>query len=129
MAQQALAAAIARRTDTAAELHSSEARLAQLQAEQRSAAEADTVSATELLARQAFMERVEAQRGAHACELQARDAEVADSDAKLAVAATEHEMLNRLRERHRGQHERETARREQGMIDEIAGRRAGGSAP
>jgi flagellar export protein FliJ len=71
-------------------------------------------------ARQTFLERVEAQRRLRASELQQREAEVARRDAELATAAGEHEMLNRLRERHRGEHNRELARVEQGALDEIA---------
>lgn len=32
-------------------------------------------------------------------------------------------MLNRLRDRHRGEHDREADRREQGVLDEIASNR------
>jgi flagellar export protein FliJ len=83
--------------------------------------------ATEMLARQAVLERIEAQRGVRVRELSQRDTEVAASDAKLANAASEHEMLNRLKERHRGEHNREIARREQGAMDEIAVTRFGRS--
>ena len=72
-----------------------------------------------MLARR-FFERVEAQRRLHARELEQREVEVANRDAELATAASEHEMLNRLRERHRGEHDREAARRERNVLDEIA---------
>jgi flagellar export protein FliJ len=80
------------------------------------------VSPTELQAHQAFLERVEAQRGTHARELGVREAEVAARDAQLTTAAGEHEMLKRLRERRRGEHERELARIEGNTLDEIAAR-------
>ncbi len=48
------------------------------------------------------------------------EAEVADRGEKLVVAATEHEMLNRLRERRRSEHELEAARHESKLIDEMA---------
>ncbi|MGH2863894.1 MAG: flagellar FliJ family protein, partial [Solirubrobacteraceae bacterium] len=92
-------------------------------AQQRSAAEEQAVSATDLLARQTFLERVEAQRRLRAYELAQRETELAQRDAELATAASEHEMLIRLRERHRGEHEREVARLEQGALDEIAATR------
>jgi flagellar export protein FliJ len=41
-------------------------------------------------------------------------------DAELATAASEHEALNRLRDRYRGEHDREAARRERNTLDEIA---------
>ena len=69
------------------------------------------VSAIKLQARQAFLERVRgpAPRAAP-YDLEQREAEVADRDAKLTTAASEHEMLNRLRERRRREHEREASR-------------------
>jgi flagellar export protein FliJ len=128
LAQQELASALARRSSTEAELRAVEANLEHARAEQRSASsQSGTVSATEMLARQAFLERIEAQRGVRVRELSQRDTEVAASDAKLANAASEHEMLNRLKERHRGEHNREIARREQGAMDEIAVTRFGRS--
>ena len=44
---------------------------------------------------------------------------------ELATAAGEHEMLKRLRERQRGEHDRESARRERNALDEIAAARFG----
>jgi flagellar export protein FliJ len=121
LAQRELADAISRRSDSAAELRTADARLEHARQEQRTvAAEPDTVSATDLLDRQVFLERVEAQRLLRARELEQRDAEVAERDAELATAASEHEALNRLRDRRRGEHESELARRELGALDEIA---------
>ena len=121
IAKQELASAISRRSSTEAELKAVDAHLEQAHVEQRTiCAAAGAVSAAELQARQAFLERVEEQRRFHAGELQRREAEVIDSDAKLVTAASEHEMLNRLRERHRGEHDREAARLEQGALDEMA---------
>jgi flagellar export protein FliJ len=124
LAQRELADAISRRTSTVADLLTADARLEHARAQQRSvAAEPTAVSATDLLARQAFLERVEAQRRLRVRELAEREAEVSKRDAELATAASEHEMLNRLRERHRGEHDRDAARREQGALDEIAATR------
>jgi len=124
LAQGELARAISRRSSSEANLRTSDAHLEHARAEQRTvAAQPKVVSATDLLAGQAFLERVEAQRLLHAHELRQREAEVADRDAELATAASEHEMLNRLRERHRGEHDREAARRERNVLDEIAATR------
>ncbi|MGD0453603.1 MAG: flagellar export protein FliJ [Solirubrobacteraceae bacterium] len=121
LAQRELADALSRRSSSVAELHAADADVEHARAEQRTVAtQTNTVSATDLLARQAFLERVEAQRRTRARELQQRDAEVAERDAELTTAASEHEMLNRLRERHRGEHDREAARRERNTLDEIA---------
>lgn len=128
LARQELAAAISRRSSSQADLRTTDANLEHARAEQRTvAAEPTTVSATELLARQAFLERIETQRGLDALALKQREAEVAEGDAKLASAASEHEMLNRLRERHRGAHDREAARREHNVLDEIVASRHGRS--
>jgi flagellar export protein FliJ len=124
LAQRDLADAILRRSSSMEELRAADAHVEHAREQQRSvAADADAVSATDLQVRQAFLERVEAQRRLRVSELQQRETEVAERDADLATAASEHEMLNRLRERHRGEHIRETARREQGDIDEIAATR------
>lgn len=128
LAKRELAQAISRRSDTEADLRVAEAQLERAHVEQRAhAAETGTLGSDELLARQAFLERIEAQRGTHAGELRQREAEVAERDAQLASAAGEHEMLNRLRERQRGEHERALASREQGALDEIAAVRFGRS--
>jgi flagellar export protein FliJ len=121
LAQRELADAISQRSTSVVELRSADARVEHARAQQRSvSAEPNAVSASDLLARQVFLERAEAQQGLRARDLAQRDAEVSKRDAELASAASEHEMLNRLRERHRDEHEREAARREQGAIDEIA---------
>jgi flagellar protein FliJ len=128
LAKQDLAEAISRRSSTEQELRATEANIAQAHVEQRSAAAVPgPVSAGELQVRQSFLERIEAQRNGHAHELAQREAEVAERDAKLTTAASEHEMLNRLRERHRGEHDREAARVERNSIDEIASSRFGRS--
>jgi flagellar export protein FliJ len=127
-AQQELAQAITSRTSTAAELRATEAHLEQAHSDHRARTiEIQTLNADELVARQAFLERIEAQRGAHAQELRQREAVVAEHDAKLTVAAGEHEMLKRLSERRRGEHERAAASREQGALDEMAAARFGRS--
>jgi flagellar protein FliJ len=128
IAQRALAQAISRRSDSATELRTAEAEVEHARAQQRRAAAASVaVSGSELMARQAFLERVEATRRQRARELAQRDSEVAQRDAQLATAATEHEMLNRLRDRQRREHDRESARRELSVSDEIATVRYGRS--
>lgn len=125
LAQQELAASISRMSGTQAQLRSVEAELEHAQAEQRTVAgEPGLVDASELQARQAFLERVEALRTRHELELRSSEAEVAASNAKLVTAAGEHEMLNRLRDRRRGEHDRELARSESKTLDEMAGVRA-----
>jgi flagellar export protein FliJ len=128
LAQQELAEAISRRSSTEAELRAADLRLEHAREQQRTAAgEPHAVGANDLLARQSFLERVEAQRGLRARELTQREAEVTDRDTELTTAAREHEMLNRLSNRQRGEHDREAARRELGVLDEIATTRFGRS--
>lgn len=125
-AQQELAQAISLRLGTEAELQAAEAHLEQAHSEHRTlTGEPQMFDAHELVGRQAFLERIEAQRGAHAQELKQREATVLERDAKLAVAASEHEMLKRLSERRRDEHERAVASREQGMQDEMTSARFG----
>jgi flagellar export protein FliJ len=121
LAQRELADALTRRSSSVSELRSAEDRVEHARAEQRSVASQPSVlSGGDLLARQAFLERTEAQRRVRERELKQRELEVAARDAELATAATEHEMLNRLRERRRGEHDRAAARHELGVLDEIA---------
>jgi flagellar protein FliJ len=127
LAQRELANAISRHSSSVTELRTADARLEHAREQQRSVVEETAVSATDMLARQTFLERVEAQRRLRAGELEQRETELAQRDAELATAASEHEMLIRLRERHRGEHEREAARLEQGALDEIAVTRFGRS--
>jgi flagellar protein FliJ len=124
LAKQELAKALSRLSSTEADLRAIDAHLEQAHVEQRAAAgSSETLSAAELLERQVFLERVEAQRNAHAQELEQRAGEVVSRDAELTVASSEHEMLNRLRERDHSEHKREAARQEQGTLDEIAASR------
>jgi flagellar export protein FliJ len=128
LAQRELADALSRRSSTVSELRTADADVEHARAEQRSVVSgSSTVSATDLRARQAFLERVEDQRRMRASELEQREAEVAARDAELTTAASEHEMLNRLRDRYRGEHEREADRRERNTLDEIAVMRFGRS--
>ena len=121
LAEQELASAIRQRSDSQDELRCAEADVERAQGEQRTAAgSSQTLSAHELLAHQAFLERVEAKRGESARDLEQRDADVARRDEQLASAARDHQMLARLRDRHRGEHDREEASREQRTLDEIA---------
>ncbi|MGA7705488.1 MAG: flagellar export protein FliJ [Solirubrobacteraceae bacterium] len=121
LAQQDLAEAISRRSDTETDLRAAEALLEQAHEQQRGGAElAVSGDPSELLAHQAYVERIEAQRTNHAHDLETRESEVATRDAQLTKAASEREMLERLRERRRSEHYREVARREQSDLDEVA---------
>lgn len=114
--------------DTRAELRSAEASVERARDQQRDAGVAsEPLGGAELQARQAFLERVEADRSHRAQDVRRSEAEVADRGEKLVVAATEHEMLNRLRERRRSEHELAAARTESKLMDEMAAARTGRS--
>jgi len=121
LARQELARAVAQLSGSQDRLRTVEDHLAQAHADQRLAAiESPTAGAAELLARQAFVEHIEAQRTMGMRELERHEADVAAHDAQLGQAAREHQMLERLKERHRVEHQREAGRRESGLLDEIA---------
>lgn len=122
LAQQELARSISRLCSSQAELQSAEAELQSAQDEQR-AAPRNTLGAVELQSRQAFIERIEARRSQRALDTQRSEDEVAARNAELLRAAGEHEMLNRLRERRKGEHERDAALREGKILDEMASSR------
>jgi len=122
IAKQELARAIAERSSVEEQLRAAEEHLERAHGHQRDVAAGGSISPSELQARQAFLERVEAQAGMHARELGVREEEVAARDEQLTVVAGEHEMLKRLRERRRGEHQRELARIEGNTLDEIAAR-------
>jgi flagellar FliJ protein len=77
-------------------------------------------SAGDLIAAQAYIERAQRSRHEAALDLDRRDAEVAARRAALQAAARERQVMDKLEERQRADHEREWARRTQGDLDEIA---------
>ncbi len=124
LAREELARAISQRAGSQDRLRRVEEHLERAFTHQRLAAgedgHASTVSAAELLARQAFVEHVEAQRTMGMRELERHEADVAERDNQLGYAAREHEILERLKDRQRAEHEREAGRRENEQLDEIA---------
>jgi flagellar protein FliJ len=124
LAREELARAISERSGSRDRLRRVEEHLEQARSDQRLAsgngASRAAVSAAELLAHQAFLEHVEAQRTMGMRELERHEADVADRDTQLGRAAREHELLERLKDRRRAEHEREVGRRESEQLDEIA---------
>jgi flagellar FliJ protein len=120
MAQQELADAMNRLSASEQRLREVDDRLAQAHEGQRGAGAQGALSAEDLIANQAFVERVEQQRRHGVRETRRSAGEVADRGAALRAAAKEHQMLERLKERHRDAHVREMARREGELLDEIA---------
>jgi flagellar export protein FliJ len=119
VAQQELAGALGRRDDCAAELADADAvaggaRDAQIAATRR------PLSAQDLQSHQAWIERTEQARTAVAESLTRHQREVERRQAALTRAAREKKVLDRLDARRRREFEREAARREAGVTDEIA---------
>lgn len=120
LAERELAEALSSRTHSERQLDAAEASLRRAQSQQRELGHERALAGEQLIAAQAFLERLEAQRGERRRELELKSAEVHRRDALLTAAATEHKILDRLRERQRCAHAREAARREQGALDELA---------
>lgn len=124
LAQEALAESITKLSSSQAELLNAETELEQALAHQRQATSGSaTLGGAELRAHHAFVERMQAERSRQEAELQTSEAEVADRSAQLVHAAGEHEMLVRLRDRRRREHDSEQARIEVLANDEIAATR------
>jgi flagellar FliJ protein len=74
----------------------------------------------ELVAAQAYLERAQRTREARALELDRRDTEVAARRQALTAASRERQVLERLKERRREDHLRESERRQGAELDEVA---------
>ncbi len=118
-AKQELAGAMMRHRHSEDEVEAAAARLAGARAAQVDTTRA-TSSATEMLARQAYLERAERAHQATRQDLQRHELELAQRRAALTEAARERQALERLKEHRRADHEREAARQEGLVLDEIA---------
>lgn len=78
------------------------------------------VSGDSLVARQAWVERLQRSRDDAAVRLQGLDIELERSRASLTDASRRREVLDQLKSRHREKHVRECERRESNAIDEMA---------
>jgi flagellar FliJ protein len=86
----------------------------------RGAVQRHGASGADLLAAQAFIEQAERRRREAALDLDRRDAEVAVRRETLTAAARDREVIDKLKDRHRAEHQREWARRSQIDLDEVA---------
>jgi flagellar FliJ protein len=78
------------------------------------------VTGDALVARQAWVERLERTRDDAAVTLQGLDAELQRSRTSLTDASRNREVLDQLKRRHREKHQRECERRESAALDEMA---------
>ena len=77
-------------------------------------------SGMDLIAAQAFMERTERDRREAALDLDRQEAEVAARRTALQAAARDRQVMEKLEQRQRADHNQLWARRAQGALDEIA---------
>ncbi len=119
VAKQALAGALIRREACEEQLQDVEERLDRARTAQRDTG-ASSTSAPDLIALQAYLERIERTREATARDLDRHEAEVATRRDLLAEAARAREALERLKQRRRADHEQELARRSGRELDEVA---------
>ncbi len=97
----------------ASELHSG------AQAARRERAEAGGASGAELLAMQTYLERTERARQSAELELNRHDAEVDARRTALRAAAQDRQVLERLKERRRSDHQRAVERHDAMILDEV----------
>jgi flagellar FliJ protein len=118
-AKHALATALAHHRRGEDELVVARERVANASAAQLDAAAVPT-TATELAAYQAYLERAERAQHATSAELARREREVADRRQELSRASRDRQALERLKATQLAEHERESARQEALVLDEIA---------
>ena len=119
LAKEELAASLAIRLRGEAMLRAAAENVEQARGVQRSAVGA-AMSAADLAAAQAYLERTEREVESASLDLDRQDAEVESRRMALQNAAREREVLERLKERRRTEHLREAERREGALLDEMA---------
>ena len=118
-AQEELASSLAVRTKGEAMLSAAADDLVGAHQARRSRSNGE-LSGAELIALQAYLERAERVRESAALELDRREAEVEARRAALTARSQERQVLERLKERRRADHDREMERRESVLLDEMA---------
>jgi flagellar FliJ protein len=126
-AKEELASSLSVRLKGEAMLRAASESFTDAQATRRDSATLE-VSGHDLLAAQAYIERTARARQAAELELDRRDAEVDARRTALLAAARERQVLERLKERRKADHRRESDRVEGALLDEMgisSHRRAG----
>jgi flagellar protein FliJ len=119
LAKEELAASLAIRLRGEAMLRAAAENVEQARGLQRSAV-GTAMSAADLAAAQAYLERTEREHESASLALHRSDAEVEARRTLLQRAARDREVLERLKERKRAEHRREADRREGAALDEMA---------
>jgi flagellar FliJ protein len=118
-AKQELAGAIVRHRQCENQMEAAEQRV-QRAHDLQLAAGTDSASATDLISRQAYLERVETALRATRQDLDRHARELAGRRDALTAAARDRQSLERLKEQRFADHQRETNRLEGLALDEIA---------
>jgi flagellar FliJ protein len=118
-AKQQLAKALQRQADGEAQLEQAQADVSAAQATWRGPEE--LLSATTLVQRQAYLERVERKQQQAKDELTRRSADSEQRRRVLTGAAQEHQALERLKQKRIAEQQHEQNLAEQRILDEIAG--------
>jgi flagellar FliJ protein len=116
-ATEHLAASLADHARGVEDLRAAEGRMAAAQDSRRGAG---GLSGADLLASQAWLERIERARHAAALDVDRREADVDARRGQLVQAARDHRALQRLAERRRAEHDARVARIEGDHLDELA---------
>jgi flagellar protein FliJ len=118
VAREAFAASLSVRARGVAMLADARERAAA--AREQAVADAAPRSGAELIAAQAWLERVQRSEEQAALELDRRDADLAQRRAALTTAGQRRQALERLKQRQREAHRVKANRREASTLDEIA---------
>jgi flagellar protein FliJ len=118
-AREDLAASLSTRLKGEAMLRAASDSFQGAQATRRQTASLEA-SGEDLLAVQAYMERTSRARHAAELELDRREAEVDARRTALIAAARERQVLERLKERRKADHRKESQRIEGALLDEMA---------
>jgi flagellar FliJ protein len=118
-AKEELAASLSTRLKGEAMLRAASESFTHAQARRRESAVLE-VSGQDLLAAQAYVERTARARQAAELELDRRDAEVDARRTALVAAARDRQVLERLKERRKADHRRESDRVDGVLLDEMA---------
>jgi flagellar FliJ protein len=118
-AKEELAGAMLRHRRCEEEVQAAAERIARARASQTDAARLPA-SANDFMAHQAYLERAERAHQATRQHLQRQEVELLQRREALTQAARDRQALERLKETRRAEHEREVARQEGLMLDEIA---------
>ena len=119
-AKEQFAASLSHRADGVAMLRAAEHRLAEARRSHGAGAPQSALGAGDLLAHQAYVERLERSRRDAVVELEHREQNLADSRLRLERASQDREVLDKLRERQRTAHLHEVERAERAEIDDLA---------